>query len=688
MGERYSKLFSLPEKLYAEGSPLCIEAGALLRDNNTMRVLAQLKLKNLSAETVKAVLVRICALDTAGRPLGEPVDYRYLDLSAARDDEFGSKQPVYLPDAETRSFTVTVTEVVYADNRVAALPDAVWEPLPAPKTLEEALGDAELVKQYKIHYGEKCRYQTERVKDLVRCSCGAWNRAGETACHTCGCGFTPDLAKLTADKDARLAQEAAEKAAAEAKAAEEKAIAEEKAKKARKVAAIVLPILAVVIAAIVVVTKVILPGNAYKNAAALYDAGKYEEAADAFEALGDYKDSAAQIKACEDAIAEAERAAKEAADKADYEEAEALFEAGDYEAAQAAFEALGDYEDSAEQAELSGNKAAYAEAEQLLKDGDKAHAAMAFYALGDFEDAKERSFALWDGNSISAGSEYTVGLKTNGTVTAIGNNDYGQCAFAELTEETLAAILSGNEYLVYGAPWTDIVSVSAGYYHAVGLKADGTTSALGNNDYGQCDVDDLTDIVAVAAGGFHTVGLKSDGTVVAVGNNDYDQCEVSDWTDIVAIAAGQTHTVGLKSDGTVVAVGSDKYGQCEVSDWTDIVAIAAGQAYTVGLKSDGTVVAVGSDKYGQCRVSDWTDIVAVAAGNFHTVGLKSDGTVVAVGYNDNGGCDVSDWTDIVAIAAGENHTVGLKADGTVVAVGYNMYGECDVSDWTDIRLPN
>ena len=33
----------------------------------------------------------------------------------------------------------------------------------------------------------------------------------------------------------------------------------------------------------------------------------------------------------------------------------------------------------------------------------------------------------------------------------------------------------------------------------------------------------------VAAGGYHTVGLKADGTVVAVGQNDHGQCNVSAW---------------------------------------------------------------------------------------------------------------------------------------------------------------
>ena len=87
---------------------------------------------------------------------------------------------------------------------------------------------------------------------------------------------------------------------------------------------------------------------------------------------------------------------------------------------------------------------------------------------------------------------------------------------------------------------------------------------------------DWTDIVAISAVGYYTVGLKADGTVVAVGDNTDGQCEVSDWRDIVAISAGYGHTVGLKSDGTVVAVGSNEYGQCNVTDWRDIVAVSAG----------------------------------------------------------------------------------------------------------------
>ena len=72
----------------------------------------------------------------------------------------------------------------------------------------------------------------------------------------------------------------------------------------------------------------------------------------------------------------------------------------------------------------------------------------------------------------------------------------------------------------------------------------------------------------------HTVGLRADGSVVAVGDNAYGQCDVEGWENVVAIAAGDWHTVGLCRDGTVVSTHPDpnKYpdmylGACNVDEW-------------------------------------------------------------------------------------------------------------------------
>lgn len=265
---------------------------------------------------------------------------------------------------------------------------------------------------------------------------------------------------------------------------------------------------------------------------------------------------------------------------------------------------------------------------------------------------------------VAVGEYHSVGLKEDGTVVAVGSDEYGQLAVGE---------------------WSDIRQVAAGYGHTMGLKADGTIVAVGYEYYNQLSVGDWEGIDQVAAGNYHTVGLKSDGTVLAVGADSLGQLAVGDWTDIVQVAAGEYHTVGLKEDGTVVAAGDSYYGQLSVSDWTGIVQVAAGYGHTVGLRSDGTVVAVGSNSYNQREVRGWVDIVHVAAGENHTLGLKADGTVVAAGDNKFRQLAVDDWSDIDQIVTGKYHTLGVKADGTVTAAGNNYYGQLGVRDWPDIE---
>ena len=135
--------------------------------------------------------------------------------------------------------------------------------------------------------------------------------------------------------------------------------------------------------------------------------------------------------------------------------------------------------------------------------------------------------------AISAGDDFTVGLKADGTVSAVGNNAFLQCRVSD---------------------WRDIVAVSAGMDNTVGLKADGTVVATNTRAlsegflkegsyvsayYGQGDVRNWRDIVAISAGRAHSIGLKADGTVTATKAEKQSmshfiggyqgQCEVGGW---------------------------------------------------------------------------------------------------------------------------------------------------------------
>ena len=163
--------------------------------------------------------------------------------------------------------------------------------------------------------------------------------------------------------------------------------------------------------------------------------------------------------------------------------------------------------------------------------------------------------------AVAAGDFHTVGLRSDGTVVAAGSNRFTQVRNPGNPDAYLIDEVS-NQCQV--SDWTDIVAIAAGDFHTVGLRSDGTVVAVGYNDFHQCDVSAWTDIVAIAAGSDFTVGLRSNGKVLAAGsNNFYGQCDVTGWTDVVAISAGTEFTVGLRSDGTVVAAGRSDSGQCD-----------------------------------------------------------------------------------------------------------------------------
>ncbi|MCC6937719.1 MAG: T9SS type A sorting domain-containing protein [Flavobacteriales bacterium] len=135
---------------------------------------------------------------------------------------------------------------------------------------------------------------------------------------------------------------------------------------------------------------------------------------------------------------------------------------------------------------------------------------------------------LTDITAISAGGGHSLALKSDGTVWSWGADFQGQLGND--------AALVNQPTPVQVASLTGVIGISAGSQHSLALKSDGTVWSWGDDEFGQLGDDvasvdhatpvqvaTLTDISEIAAGGLHCLALKSDGTVWSWGDDSVGQ---------------------------------------------------------------------------------------------------------------------------------------------------------------------
>jgi len=106
------------------------------------------------------------------------------------------------------------------------------------------------------------------------------------------------------------------------------------------------------------------------------------------------------------------------------------------------------------------------------------------------------------------------------------------------------------------------VRISAGSYHTLGLRPDGTVAAWGYDSVGQIDVPaGLDAIAAIRAASFHSLALRTNGTVVAWGDGVTVPLTLS---NVVSVSGGWGHDVALLKNGSLVVWGGNGSGQMSV----------------------------------------------------------------------------------------------------------------------------
>ncbi len=282
---------------------------------------------------------------------------------------------------------------------------------------------------------------------------------------------------------------------------------------------------------------------------------------------------------------------------------------------------------------------------------------------------------------VSAGLDYCLALKDDGTVWAWGYNYFGQLGDGTYANSSIPVQVKGLH---------DIVAISASEGHNMALGEDGRVWTWGRNMFGQL--------------GDGTISNKSYGRNTPVGANI---------SNVKAIAGGMRFCEVIKEDGTVWGWGDNSMGQLgsahvnetilypvRVNGISNVTKISARSDQTVALKDDGTVW-----EWGYIRDNDFNfsrvlvprqvpglaNIVAISAGDFHSLALDDKGVVYVWGWNIDGqlgdGSEVSYvqanpkkltmLSDVTGVSAGTSISAAIGRDGTVYAWGRNMEGQID-----------
>lgn len=184
---------------------------------------------------------------------------------------------------------------------------------------------------------------------------------------------------------------------------------------------------------------------------------------------------------------------------------------------------------------------------------------------------------------INSGDDYSIAIKSDGTLWAWGYNVNGQLGDGTNVNKNTPT-QAGTD--------TKWKAISGGLYHTLGVKNDGTLWSWGynvvgelgdgtftnRNTPGQVGVD--SNWFQVAAGYDHSFGLKNDSTLWAWGYNNMGQ--LGDGTTIdknipvqvnttrwIFMSGGHAHSLAIDAAKTIMSWGKNTTGQLGDSSYTN-----------------------------------------------------------------------------------------------------------------------
>ena len=239
--------------------------------------------------------------------------------------------------------------------------------------------------------------------------------------------------------------------------------------------------------------------------------------------------------------------------------------------------------------------------------------------------------------AVSAGGRHSLALRSDGTVWAWGDNEHGQMGNGVTSLHQLTP--------VEVAGLAGVTKISAGGDFSLALRSDGTVWAWGYNQDGELGngttadssvpvrVTGLSQVTSIAAGGEASVAVRTTGIAAAT----------SVW------AWGGNHD-GELGDGTLTGHSTPEQVTGINVPGIAGISMSAFSYFVVALGTDGSVWGWGSDEGGQLGstptftavtrpvrvIGPAIGITQVSAGRDHVLALESSGTVLAWGDNFDG----------------------------------------------------
>ena len=266
---------------------------------------------------------------------------------------------------------------------------------------------------------------------------------------------------------------------------------------------------------------------------------------------------------------------------------------------------------------------------------------------------------------VSAGGQYSMALGSDGYVYAWGWNYYGQLGNNTDTDSSVPVRVRDPASPTDASKGLKATQVSAGSDHSLALGSDGYVYAWGNNSSGQLGSNIYSNFSSVpvrvrdpasptdASKGLHATQVSAGYSYsLALGSNGYAYA----WGDNMYGQLGN-NTSGYGTGSTVPVRVRDPASPAEASMGLKAVQVSAGSRHSLALGSDGYAYGWGENNYGQlgnnttkdssvpvhvCDPASPTDAskglkaTQVSGGGYHSLASDADGNTWAWGENNHG----------------------------------------------------